>query len=489
MGDGVMRRAAAIALPLAIAALALPGPQVRAAQERSTHELLRDGAIALEEGRFASAAARFQEAVSIDPLLAEAHLGAGVAALGEEERRATLRSLARAVEIAPAMQEARYALGIARFVFDSPRDAEQDLGAAARADRFFLEARYALGVTAALRDDLPAALASLQEAIRIAPRHAPSHYQLGAVLGRSGDLPGAVQELSRGLEADPRLLDVPPTERILFAYRQTEGGNPRPGTIALPLPVLRPIIHWEEKRGRDQQGGESIAGWYLYYEMALQLEDAGRPATAITLLQRALELKDRSESLAIVAERLIDYSPHFHLAKSYHRLGNYRDAYLHLGVARNEGNASPEAMLALGVLIKKDRLRPRILLQPLPARTTESALRIRGVVIADEAAQRVEISGRDATLRSASREEVAEFLTDSGQPLPESTAGSVLFEVARFLLGDGPNRIVIRPFFRDSARDGDILEVRIVRLPAGDGPAEPQAMSGGKAEAAGARPR
>jgi hypothetical protein len=158
-------------------------------------------------------------------------------------------------------------------------------------------------------------------------------------------------------------------------------------------------------------------------------------------------------------------------------------------VARNEGNASPEAMLALGVLIKKDRLRPRILLQPLPARTTESALRIRGVVIAEEAAQRVEVSGRDATLRSASRDEVEEFLTDSGQPLPESTAGSVLFEVSRFLLGDGPNRIVVRPFFRDSARDGDILEARIVRLPEGEGTAAPQAGSGRRTEAAGARPR
>jgi tetratricopeptide (TPR) repeat protein len=485
-----MRRAASsIALLITLAAPAALTPTEGAAQERSTHELLRDGAIAIEEGRFGPAAAHFQEAVSIDPLLAEAHFGAGLAALGQEERRAALRSLEQAIEIAPTMHEARYALGIARFVFGSPRDAEDDLSAAARADRFFLEARYALGVTAALRDDLPTALASLREAIRIAPRHAPSHYQLGAVLGRSGDLPGAVLELSRGLEADPRLLDVPSADRILFAHRQVEAENPRPGSIAIPLPVLRPMIHWEGRRGRDERDGASIPGWYLYYEMALQLEDIGRPATAITLLERALDLKERSESLAIVADRLIDYSPHFHLAKAYHRLGNYRDAYLHLGVARNEGNASPQAVRALGVLIKKDRLRPRILLQSLPAHTTDRAVRIRGVVIAEEAAHRVEISGREAVVRSATREEVETFLTDSGQPLPESVKGSVLFEVARFLLGEGPNRITVRPYFRTTARDGDILEVRIVRLPESEEPAEPQAEAANKAKAAGKRKR
>jgi tetratricopeptide (TPR) repeat protein len=463
-----MRRAAAIPFLLALATLTALPAAASAVQEHSTHELLRDGAIAIEEGRFTPAAARFREAISIDPQLAEAHFGAGLAALGLEERRDALRSFKQALEIDPTMHEARYALGIARFVFGDSRDAEDDLNAAARADRFFLEARYALGVIAALRDRLPEALASLREAIRIAPRHAPSHFQLGAVLGRTGDLPGAVQELSRGLETDSRLLDAPPTDRLLFSHRRVPAETRRPGTIAIPLPVLRPIISWDGRRRRGERNGVPIPGWFLYYKMALQLEDAGRPATAITVLKRALELKDRSESLAIVADRLIDYSPHFHLAKAYHRLGNYREAYLHLGVSRNEGNASPEAVRALGVLIKKDRLRPRILLQPLPAHTPDGSIRIRGVVIAEEAARRVEISGREAVLRSATRDEVEAFLTDSGQPLPESVKGSVLFEIAQFLLGEGTNQITVRPYFRNAARDGDILEIRVVRLPAAD---------------------
>ena len=57
-----MHRAAATPYLLALAVLAALSPAESAAQERSTHELLRDGAIAIEEGRFASAAARFREA-------------------------------------------------------------------------------------------------------------------------------------------------------------------------------------------------------------------------------------------------------------------------------------------------------------------------------------------------------------------------------------------------------------------------------------------
>ena len=160
----------------------------------------------------------------------------------------------------------------------------------------------------------------------------------------------------------------------------------------MPLPVPRPVIALPPRKSSSSaRGNATIPGWYLYYEMALQLEDAGEWRSAVTLLKRAISIKEHSESLATVADRLVDYSPHFHLAKVYHQLGNYRDAFLHLGVAKNEGNATLEAVRALSVLIKKDRLRPTILLQSLPDHTTEESIRIRGLVIAGEPAHRVEI--------------------------------------------------------------------------------------------------
>src|SRR5258708_29702931 len=130
--------------------------------------------------------------------------------------------------------------------------------------------------------------------------------------------------------------------------------------------------------------------------MALDLGGAGQWRGAADMLERALLYKDRSEIGAIVGDRLMDYVPHLRLAEAYQRLGNSREASLHAGIARNEGNAPPEELHALELLIMKDRLRPRIYLQPLPHRTTDEAIRIRGLIIADEPVARVDVGGSPA---------------------------------------------------------------------------------------------
>jgi hypothetical protein len=117
------------------------------------------------------------------------------------------------------------------------------------------------------------------------------------------------------------------------------------------------------------------------------------------------------------------------------------------------------------VLIQKDRLRPRILLDPLPDKTTESTITIRGVVMADEAVSRVEVSGREALLRPAGAAEVSERLPGTDKAAARDGGQPVLFELSNLRLAEGTNVIAVRPYFRNPARDGDLLEARVVRLP------------------------
>jgi Flp pilus assembly protein TadD len=449
------------------AAAPAPAAATPASGERSTRHLLQAGSLAIEEGSYQTAESRFREAADIDPRLTQAWFGIALAAIGRRDHRGAEKALRAAQDLAPGHPEVLYATGAVAFAWGDPRDAEPALRAAADADRRLVEARYAVGVAAAARGDLPAAESALREALKLDGLNAFARYQLGAVLARRGDLDGSVGELSRALGREPTLREAQPDDPFVFAARDVAPAAAS-ATLGLPLPVLRPSLAYAHKRSGPAtatSAASDIPDWFLDYHMSLELEDAGQWSAAVDVMQRALALKDRSEGLAVVAGRLVDYSPHLHLATDFHHLGNFREAFLHLNIAKNEGNASPDALRALSVLVQKDRLRPRIFLDPLPDRTSDEAITVRGVVVADEAAQRVEVSGREATLRTAAAGEVAERLPDSEKASVRDGVQGVIFEVSNQKLSEGSNLIAVRPFFRNPARDGDLLEASVVRVP------------------------
>ena len=456
-----MRRFALALVPLLLL-LAAPLP----AQERSTRQLLGEGGLAIEEQNWRTADSRFREAAEIDPRLVQAHYGIALAALGSLDRRGAEKSLRTALTLAPNQPELRYALGVVTYAFGDPRAAELDLKAAADADRRLLEARYAVGLAAAQRGDLAASETALREALKLEPQFAPAHYQLGAVLARAGDLDGSLQELSRALARDPHIRDGRQEEAFDFAPRVLPPVSAS-ATLGLPVPILRPSLQAARRKPGPAPPGAlaEIPDWFLYYQMALQLEDSAQWSGSVDMLQRALQSKERSEGLAVVSNRLVDYSPHLHLASAYHHLGNFREAFLHLGIAKNEGNASPDGLRALNVLVQKDRLRPRIALDPLPDRTSDAEITVRGLIVADDPVLRVEVSGRESQIRPVQASEIGDRMPELERSGAKDGVAGVSFEVKGYRLAEGSNLLTIRPFFRNPARDGDVLEARIVRMP------------------------
>jgi tetratricopeptide (TPR) repeat protein len=460
-----------IVTPPANALTALPAHAPSSGSERSTTELLDEGIVAIEAFHYPRAAARFKEALAIDPHLMQAHYGSGLAALGQRDKKGAERALRRALQLSGDAPEVRYALGVAHFVFGDLRHAENALQSAIQADRYFLEARYALGIVRSMRGDLLEAEIALRDALRIDSRAASARYQLGAVLARAGDLEGALRELAAALLSRPGLMDARPEDPIVFArraIRPTGAGHP---DLSMPLPVPRASIGWPRSLPRADVNtpDTGIPDWFLYYQMALTLKGTGHWLGATDMLQRAIGSKDRAESLAVVGDRLIDYSPHFHLAESFYRLGRFRDAFLHLEIARNESGASPDALRSLEVLIRRDRSRPRLLLQRIPPRTTSETILVRGVILSDEEIHKVDVGGREASLRPASAADISSLLEDERQPADRSARIATHFEVPSYPLESiGPHLIRIRPMFRDPTKDGDLIEVLIVRLPAPD---------------------
>lgn len=464
------------ALPILVAAVGLAGVAPSFAQ-RSTRDLIREGVTALEDSSFERAAARFKEAAAIDARLPEAQLGIGLAALGAGDRRGAILALRRAALSSHGAPEVSYALGIAHFLDKQSRRALDELRAAT-ADRYLLEARYAAGVVAATRGDLAGAETELREALRIDASHAATRYQLGALRARAGDLDGALAELDRALAIDPLILDARPGDPLIFARRSVRS-TAAGGGFDLPLPVLRPALAWA--RTVPAAKGAILPDWYLFYRMAQSLGSAGAWRGSVEMLERALALDDRSQTGIIVANRLVDYCPHLLLAQAYQRLGNDREASLHLGIARSEGGAPTDSLRALEILILKDRLRPRIILQPLPDRTTDETVTVRGLILADEPVQRVVVGGREAALRPATSAEVSAILPPGAPPAPRDPGLCTLFEVATYrLTALGPNRITIEPSFSNRARNDDRLDVMVVRLrPPVPAPASPPGDASG----------
>jgi tetratricopeptide (TPR) repeat protein len=448
------------------AAAAAPAAASPAPGEKSTRYLLQAGSLAIEEGSYQVADTRFREAADIDPRLTQAWFGIALAAIGRKDHHGAEKALRTAEDLSSGHPEVLYATGVVEFAWGDSRDAEASLKTAADADRRLLEARYAVGIAAAARGDLTGAESALREVLKLDGLHAATRFQLGAVLARRGDLDGSVGELSRALAREPTLREAQSDDAFVFAARDVAPASAS-ATLGLPLPVLRPSLAYARLRAGAATAATAsdIPDWFLDYQMSLELEDAGQWSAAVDTMERALALKDRSEGLAVVAGRLVDYSPHLHLAIDFHHLGNFREAFLHLNIAKNEGNASPDALRALSVLVQKDRLRPRIYLDPLPDRTSSDAITVRGVVVADEPAQRVEVSGREAMLRAASAAEVTERLPDAEKASVRDGVQGVMFEVSNQKLRDGTNLIAVRPFFRNPARDGDLLEASVVRVP------------------------
>lgn len=456
-----------LALPFAAGSLRA-APAAPTGTGRSTSQLLKDGVAAIEAFRFPRAKILFREALSIDPRLAQAHYGLGLAALGQRDRKTAERALKHATQLAGNRPEMRYALGVAQFVFGDMRAAESNLKTAAAADRYFLEAHFALGIVRSMRGDLEGAELGLREALRIDSSSAAPRYQLGAVLAQRGDLEGALRELATALSARPGLIDARPEDPILFARRLIRPDSGRRNEIPMPLPVLRPSITWPRHHAwREPQTRDSgIPHWFLFYEMALRLEDMGHWQSAVDMLQRAVSVKDRSALLLPVGDRLVDYLPHSHLARTLLRLGKMRNALLHLEIARNEGSAPPETLRSLNVLLERERLRPSILVRPIPDRTTEATVTVRGVILSDGAVHKVEVGGREAILRPASAADISALFEDERQPASRDARIATLFEVAGYPLeAIGPNLIRIRPLFQDPARDGDLVEILVVRMP------------------------
>jgi tetratricopeptide (TPR) repeat protein len=436
----------------------------RVPPDPTTHELSAAGAAAILAGNYPRAAQLFKEAAAIDPEFTQAYLGLAIATVGTGDRGEFDAAVRRTAARAPRMPEVRYLLAAQGWIASDLRAAEDEARDAVRADPAFLEARYLLGMAEAARGNLDRATATLREALRVDPSWAPVHFQLGAVLAASGDLEGAVGELRQALSIDAAIAPALSERAVIFADRRGPSGPAGDSGPGLPLPVPNPVFLTSARDSRLVPAADPapVPEWFLDYVMAGFLEDRKSWSQAATLFARALTLNDREATRVAIGGRQVDYLPHRHLARARLETGDLGDARAHLEVARRQG-ATPAATLGpLETLIRLAASRTRLVLKPLPDRTADEAVAIRGLVLTRDHPAWVDVGGQKVLLRPATTEDLNGFAEDPAGSMTGPGIQPLYFEVPSYPLpAFGPHTIRIRSEAAGAA--GAEAEVLILR--------------------------
>lgn len=186
-------------------ALSVAGTAIEA--ERARQKLqLGDGHFAVAD--FGAAATAYQDAIWLDPTLAEAHFGLGLALrrLGHDEQ--AMAAYRHAIELRPDYADAHFNLGIALRALgqlDAAADAYRQ-SIAARPE--FADAHNNLGNVLLSLRQAEAAVEALRRAAALRPDHAEAHFNLGRALRALGRQEEALTSYRQSIALRPERFEA-----------------------------------------------------------------------------------------------------------------------------------------------------------------------------------------------------------------------------------------------------------------------------------------
>ena len=144
---------------------------------------------------------RYAVDVTRDNWLAHSNLGVALAQTGEIEEAIT--QYEEALRIEPDLADAHYNLGIALARVGRMPEAIEQLEYALQIDPDLAEAHNNLGIDLAQSGRIPEAIEHLERALRIQPDLAEAHYNLGIALVQAGRIEDAISHYQQALRIKP----------------------------------------------------------------------------------------------------------------------------------------------------------------------------------------------------------------------------------------------------------------------------------------------
>jgi tetratricopeptide (TPR) repeat protein len=145
----------------------------------------------------------FEQALRLDPDVADTHSGLGIALLQLGRTQEAVTHLEQALRIDPDDADAHNNLGLALLQLGRTQEAIPHLEQALRIDPDDTDAHINLGNALFQAGKVSEAFSHYQEALRLNPESALLHADLGVALEKSGRIPEAIEEYQQALKLNP----------------------------------------------------------------------------------------------------------------------------------------------------------------------------------------------------------------------------------------------------------------------------------------------
>jgi tetratricopeptide (TPR) repeat protein len=166
--------------------------------------LLHQGMIAVEDGRYNEAIPMLQRVLSESPLISAAQVQLGVALARERRFSEAIPILQRAVQMLPDSTEAHYELGLALYESGAWRESAPYFEFVAKNRPKFPDAQYSLASVYARIQRIPEAIELLLGVLKQEPEHFRANLLLGRIYTLQQRADEALPYLSQAVASEPR---------------------------------------------------------------------------------------------------------------------------------------------------------------------------------------------------------------------------------------------------------------------------------------------
>ena len=165
--------------------------------------ILHEGMIAVEDGRYSEAIPMLQHVLDDSPLIAVAQMQLGIALARVKRYSEAIVALRKSVQLMPDSTPAQYELGLALFETGAWQESVPYFEFVAKKRPKFPDAQYSLASVYARVKRVPEAVELLQQVIQLNPEHFRANLLLGRILFLQGNPLGALNNLEKATQVQP----------------------------------------------------------------------------------------------------------------------------------------------------------------------------------------------------------------------------------------------------------------------------------------------